>query len=191
MAMSTALKIVLGLVALVVILGVGCVASIIGINNDFVAKEESIQAQYKQNQNNYDSMWKKIKEVASVPEMYKDDMKEVFNSAIAGRYGEKGSQAMFQWIKEHNPNFDASLYTKIQTVIESGRDSFAADQKVLLDMKRVYQTRLKKFPHSLVANNLGYPKIDLAQFDIVTSGKTEEVFKTKKDDAPIKLREDS
>ena len=174
--MSTALKIVLGLVATIIILVVGCVATIIGINNDFVAKEEAIKAQYSQNQNNYDSMWKKIKEVASVPEMYRDDRKAVFTDVLTGHYGENGSQAMFQWIQEHNPNFDAALYSKIQTVIESGRDSFAADQKMLIDKKRVYQTKLKKFPNSAVANSLSFPKINLDEYGIVTSSKTEDRY---------------
>lgn len=186
--MSTGFKILLAVVGIFVITGVGCVAAVIGINNTLVAQEEGIVAQYTQNKNNYDNMWKKFKEVSQVPEMYTEDLKKVYDSAIQNRYGGKGSQAMFQWIKEHNPQFDSSMYKQIQVVIESGRNSFEANQTTLIDKKRVYQTKIKQFPTSSIAGFLGFPKIDLTKFDIVTSDTTEKTFETKKADK-INLRD--
>jgi hypothetical protein len=180
MEMSTGVKIGIAVAAIFVLVGGGCVASVIGTNNDLVAKEQGIKAQYKQNQNNYDNMWKKFKEVSQVPAMYTEDLKKVYDSAIQSRYGAGGSKAMFQWLKEHNPQFDSAMYTKIQTVVESGRNSFQADQKMLIDKKRVYETQIGQFPTSMIASWLGFPKIDLEEYDIVTSGDTEKVFKEKK-----------
>lgn len=185
--MSTGMKVLLAVGALFLVTGVGCVASVIGTNNDLVAQEASIRAQYKQNQNNYDNMWKKFKEVASVPQMYTEDLKKVYDSAIQNRYGPKGSQAMFQWLKEHNPQFDSSMYQKIQVVVEAGRNSFEANQKMLLDKKRTYETKIGQFPTNVVAGFLGFPKIDLDEYDIVTSGTTQKAFETKQADE-IQLR---
>ena len=185
--MSNGSKVAIGIVGAIVLM-VGIVGmSIVGTNNDFVKAEEGIVMQYKQNQNNYDNYIKKVAEVAQVPAMYRDDLEKVYKSAITGRYGANGSKAVFQWLKEQNPNLDSSLYLKIQQIIESGRVSFESDQKMLLDKKRVYQTNLKVFPNTVVAGVLGFPKIDLTKFDIVTSDETEQAFKTKKS-KPLKLR---
>jgi len=120
--------------------------------------------------------------------MYTDDLKKVYDGAIQARYGKEGSQAAFQWLKEHNPQFDSSMYVKLQTIIESGRNSFEANQKMLLDKKRVYETELRRFPTVLLANMMGFPKIDLDEIDIVTSSKTVKAFDSKMDDKEIKLR---
>ena len=184
--MTTLSKVLIGLGATFALFAVIAVSSVIGINNELVRHEATITAQYKQNQNNYSNYFNKLQEVAQVPAMYKNDLKEVYTAAISGRYGSGGSKAVFQWLKEQNPNFDASLYTKIQQVIESGRNSFEADQKTLLERKRVYEVALKEFPRNFVAGALGFPKLNLDEYDIVTNDATEEAFKTKKA-APIKI----
>jgi hypothetical protein len=76
----------------------------------------------------------------------------------------------------------------VQDIIEAGRNSFEADQKMLIDKKRAYETSLETFPHVMIAGMLGFPRINLGEYEIVTSDETEKVFKTGKSD-PIKLRE--
>jgi hypothetical protein len=188
LAMSKGLMIALGAAALFVVFGLGVVGCAVGFNNTCVTQENGIKAQYSQNQNSYDNMWKKIKEVAQVPEMYTDDLKKVYTSAIQGRYGASGSKAVFQWIQEHNPNVDASIYKQVQQVIEAGRLSFEAEQKMLVDKKRVYENILQVFPNSMFAGMFGFPRIDLAKFDIMTSDETQRAFETKRAE-PLRLRD--
>jgi len=185
--MSRGLIVTLAILGLFVLIGFSSCIAVVGVNNQMVQHEEGLKAQYKQNQNNYDNMWKKFKEVASVPAMYTEDLKKVYEGTMKNRYGADGSKAVFQFIKEHNPQFDASLYTQIQRVVESGRNSFEANQKTLLDKKRVYETELRTIPTSFIASFMGFPKIDLAAIDIVTSGETDKAFETKKAEQ-IKLR---
>lgn len=176
-------KVVIGLIGIAVvavIIGGSFISGLIGINNQCAAWEKSITAQYSQNKNNYDNFYKKVKEVAQVPDMYASKFKEVYDGMMKGRYGQEGSKAVFQWIQENNPQFNSSMYEKIQVVIEAGRNSFEANQKSLLDKKRVYETMLNTFPDGWFAKFTGWPKIDLKEYDIVTSDITEETFSKKK-----------
>lgn len=158
-----------------------------GVNNQCVQHEQVVKAQYEQNQNNYDNYFKKLKEVAQVPDMYTKDLKDVYASALKGRYGADGSGAVFLFVREHNPNFDSSLYKQIQQVIEAGRNDFETNQKLLIDKKRVYETYLGQFPSGAIARSFGFPRIKLEDFGIVTSDETRDTFKTKTSE-PFKVR---
>ena len=172
----------------VLLLGLYLAFAAIGFYNTATQTENGIVAQYKQNQNNYDNYFKKLREAAQVPQMYVDDMQKMWDKVMRGRYGPNGSKAMFQWIQEHNPVVDASLYGKLQTLVEAGRNSFEADQKALIDKRREYDNYRMVFPNNVLAGFLGFPKIKLEDYDIVTSEETAEVFKSKKSQ-PIRLRE--
>lgn len=185
--MSIVLKSLIATIGLLFFLLIVGSCSVIGIKNEAVSLETGLQAQYDQDRNNYANYFNKIKEMAQVPEMYVADLQKVYDGTMKGRYGAEGSKAMFQFIQEHNPNVDASLYKSIQQAMEAGRNSFAEDQKSLLDKKRVYQKFLGSSPGGDIAGFLGYPKIDLKKIDIVTNEETEQAFTTKKA-GPIKLR---
>ena len=185
--MGKGLAITLGVLLVLGISGVSCGGWVIGTRNEFVQQEQGIKAQYDQNRNNYDNFVKSVIETAGVAGKYADDLAKVTRAAIEGRYGANGSQAVFQWIQEQNPQVDASIYKKIQQVIEAGRLSFETNQKTLIDKKRVYETMLNQFPGNLVAGMMGFPKIDLDKYGIVTSDRTEKAFETKKDEA-IKIQ---
>lgn len=179
--------VVIGCISLFVIVGFTVVQSGLWFYNDAIKQEKGIEAQYQQNQNNYDNFVKKIQEASQVPSMYTDDIRKVYSAVVTGRYGASGSKAMLQFIREQNPSMDAALYKQIQQLVEAGRDSFETNQTMLLDKKRVYQVTLGQFPNNLLAKFFGFPKINLDKYDIVTSDETSDAFSTKKSKA-IKLR---
>jgi len=173
--------------AFVAIAGVSYAGCAFGFRSDCIRAEAGIKAQYSENQNNYDNMWKKFLEASQVNQAYAKDLKEVYQSAIQGRYSANGSQAAMQWIQEHNPTLDPTTYVKLQALIEAGRNSFEAEQKTLLDKKREYEVLLGSTTALFVNPFLNFPRIDLSKYDIVTSNKTQKAFEEKKDDE-IKLR---
>lgn len=184
--MSTTVKVLVAVLVVGGVLGLSILASGVGTYNDLIAQERGLEAQYKNNQNIYDNYFKKVQEAVQVSDKYAGDLRSIFVSTLQGRYGDKGSKAVFQFIKEHNPNLDSSVYLKLQQIIESGRNDFQMSQTTLLDKKRVYETNLQQFPTNLVAQVLGFPRIDLKNLDIVTSETTEKAFQTKRSE-PLKL----
>ncbi len=190
-----------GLVAASGLLLVGVVSgcSAIGWYNDSVKMESSVKAQYNNNRNEYDAFWKKVKETAQVPDKYKDDFKEVLIADTTAKYGKDGSQAMFQWFNDRDVKLDPKLYTRVQDVIEVGRNDFKRGQTELLDKQRVYQVHVNSFWGRMAGGLMGFPsevKGDLAptkdldgdgvltvlDYPIVTSKKTDTAFKNAEDD---------
>lgn len=88
---------------------------------------------------------------------------------MEGRYATGGS--FMKWIKEHNPQFDFSLYKDIMNSIEGLRAEFANVQIKLRDLKREHDNLLDTFPGSWFLSGRDHIKVQL-----VTSGKTKQVF---------------
>lgn len=139
---------------------------------------KNILAQYSQ----------KVQEAAQLSSMYSEDVAKVTTAAIEGRYGPDGSKAAWQWLQEQNPVLDASVYIKVQQLIEAGRGEFQQGQTRLIDVRRSYETSLGSFWQGMWLRIAGYPKLDLNQFKPVTTDRTEEAFSKGKEDGPLKLR---
>lgn len=157
--------------------------------------EQQITSTNENNKNVLSTYYQKVQEAAQVPGMMKDDLKEVINGALASRYGADGSKAVFNMIKENYPGVvDASLYQKIQQIVEAGRDEFKVAQTVLVDQKRMYKTFLGSFWGGMMLKLAGYPKINIGfmnsqdDFPVILTSQTENVFKAGKEAGPIKLR---
>lgn len=185
--MTKVAGILIGILAVGMILIGSLLLTVLGYYNTAVQMETTITAQYEQNKNNYTKMFNSVKEAAQVPDMYIEGLKTVYDSAIRGRYGADGAKAMFTWIKEQNPQVDNTLFVKLQTMIEANRNDFEANQKTLIDKKQIYEVYYKQMPRGFVLQLLGFPKIDMNKFGIVTGDATEKAFDTKRAD-PISLR---
>lgn len=177
---------IIGGAVAVLLAGVG-LTSYIGANNYGVGVEAEMKAKYQQSQNVRATYGQKVLEVAQVPAMYRDDLKAVTDSAISGRYGAEGSKAVFQMLKEQNPQIDASMYVKIQQVIEAGRNEFQNSQQSVLDARRSYESQLGLFWKGFWLRMAGFPKTNMDMYNPVITAETEQAFKTKRDGA-IQLR---
>jgi hypothetical protein len=88
-----------------------------------------------------------------------------------------GKQTLMKWIQESNPVFDASLYRTLMNTIEGSRNEFTMEQKKLVDIDRQLKAMKVTFPNSMILGG----KADL-DIKLVTSAKTEEAYKTGKED---------
>lgn len=173
--------------SLVAAAGLVGVVSYVSAYNTGNRLEQNIKAAYDQNKNVLSQYTNKVAEAAQIPAMQRDDLTKVVEAALKSRYGSDGSKAMFQWIQEQNPNINSEVYTKLQQIIEAGRNDFQQAQAEFIDKKRVYETQLGYLWRGFWLRTAGYPKIDLASYKIVTDEKTEEAFKSGKQ-TPIELR---
>jgi len=168
------------LVVLLVVVALGAVVigSYITNFNYGNRVERQIEATHTDNRNVLAQYSTRIMEMAQVPDMYKEDVMEIYEGALTGRYGDNGSQAMFQFLQEQNPQIDASLYTNIQQSMEAGRNKFENSQTRLIDLKRGYETRLGSFYSGFWLGVAGYPRIDLNDFNIVVNDYSNEAFES-------------
>ena len=171
----------LGVVATVV--GVIAISYISNANYGNRA-ERTLEATWADNENVLAQYSLKISEIAQVPAMYRNDVKDIYKEVLAGRYGDNGSQAMFQFLKEQNPQIDAGLYKAIQQAMEAGRNEFRVAQTRLIDQKRVYVTNLGYVWKGMWLEIAGYPMLNVGfqggadDFEIITSEYAIEAFET-------------
>jgi hypothetical protein len=149
--------------------------------------ENVIAATFEDNKNVLAQYSNRIAEAAQIPAMQRDDLTAVVTAALDARYGEEGSQAMFQFIQEQNPNIDSAVYVELQRIISGGREDFRIAQTRLIDQKRVYETALGSFWGGTWMRVAGYPKVDLDEYVIVTNARTEDAFDSGQEEA-IELR---
>ena len=177
---------VLGVVAVIGTIGVGSYISAYNTGNRM---ENNIIATYEDNEQILGQYGQKLGEAVQVPGLMKDDLKDVLAGAMAGRYGENGSQAVFQMITENYPGqVDASLYVQVQRIIEAGRDEFKAAQTRLVDQRRQYNTAIGSFWQGTWMGFAGYPKINLDDYKPISTARAASVFQEGQESAPIKLR---
>jgi len=183
--MSTAAKILIGLVAAGVLMFGATACTAISFNNGCVDLENQLKAQWEKNQAVYDTMWKSVQETAGVAEAHADKVKEIAIATIEGRY-KNDNQVLFKAIAEANGQpLPADLYKKVQQIIEAKRNEFQANQTTLVAMKQTYNNKLQKFPGSVYAGVMGFPRIKMEDYEIVTSSKTKKTFETKEDNEPM------
>jgi len=126
--------------------------------SDAVKLENTTKAQWMDNQNTYDNFWKTVKEVAQVPDKYKEDFKQLLVAETTAKYGPEGSKATFQWFQDRGINFDAGMYRKVQDVIESGRQDFKRSQTTLLDKQRKVADMTQSYWGSVMAGHYDFPR---------------------------------
>lgn len=167
---------VTGLVAVVIAVVLG--VYLLSTYNAQATLLNTYNMKVKDNQSEFDNMFKKISQVTQISVAKKDAFKEVFTAYAEARTSKSQNQ-MMTWVKENAPNFDLSIYDKVLNVITGSRDSWTFRQKELVGIAEQYNLNLSVQPRGFILKLFGFQIIDPK---IITSSRTEEAFRTGKDD---------
>lgn len=170
----------------VLMLGIFGIMQYVGLSNQEVQLASQFKAQQEKNKAEFDNTWKIIQQVAEVSDEYKESFAKIYPAIMAGRYGNARGGSLMSWVTESNPTFDTSLYSKLINAIEEQRTLFTAEQAKLIDIKREHDVLVQTFPGSFFLTGRQLPDMI-----IVTSAKTDDAFKTGKDDDVKLFKKDS
>ena len=127
--------------------------------DNMVGIENSIDANYKSYENTYSNYFLSIKEMAKVSDKYSDRFKDIYSDIMMKRYsGSDGQDAMFNLIREDNPNFSSELFTNIQQKIASGRKEMNLKENLIVDSKRVAYNKLDNLFSGLILKSFDFPR---------------------------------
>jgi hypothetical protein len=173
------------IIAIVGFIGIGLVGAVVllimgmSLYNSEITLRNTITAKQTDNKNQMDAMWKNISQVAQVTEEQKKALIEIFSGYAQARSGDNKGGSLANWIHEAVPNVDTSTFNNLQNIIVAQRDGFKFRQTELLDLGREHDNLIMKFPGNVFGGFFGWKHIDLV---IVTSTRTEDSFKSGKDD---------
>jgi hypothetical protein len=179
--MNKTLIAVLGFLGVCVITGIVLLGIGVSFHNKEVTLRNAISAKQTDNKNQMDAMWKNISQVAQVAEKDRESLSAIFKDYAGARSGTSDNRVIFKWITEAVPNVqvNSAVFQNLQNIILSQRDGFKFRQTELLDLGREHNNLLTKFPGIVIASVLGRKQIELV---IITSTRTEDAFKSGKDD---------
>ena len=156
-------------------------------NDIGVTAENSIDAQYKANQNHLGQLTLKVKEALGVAKLNNAELERIIRSSLEGRYGNDGEgakQAML-WVKENYPGtYDPSLMLNVQQTILAGRTDFQAKQDLLIDKVAVYKTQTETVWSGFWLGLSGFPRptFDYKRYEPVLAEGPAETFEKKIDE---------
>jgi len=167
------LKIGVGFGVFAIALGIMALVWGIGVSNREIRLRNKIAEQQEVMGLNYDKMWKVLKQQAQIPDKYKSDFKEVYQTIMEGRYNDANRGQFMAWIKEHNPQYDSTMYNKLMVSIEANRTEFFMEQKKLRSFKKEHDDLVMVFPSSIIVGSRG--TIDVK---FITSAATKAAIET-------------
>lgn len=185
---KTLVAVLLLLVGLIVVPAIGFIGMYVSTSNTNTNFEANIEKFHKASQNTLSAYTLKIQDMAQIPEMYKNDLKEVINATFQGRYGKDGSKAVTQFMTENNLPFDSSMYKSLQVAMEAGRNEFKLSQDKKLDVCTGYEKQRNYVMSGFFSTMAGFPKKDVDSLcKIVLDKQTNKAFDTGEAET-LKLR---
>ena len=172
------LIVTLAVLGVIAVEGFTLIGTVISYSNNEVTLRTAIEAKQKDNNSEFDNMYKKISQVAQVSKKQLDALKDIFNSYADARTTDGGGQLM-KWVQESVPNVDTSTMNNLQNIITASRDAWTMRQKELVDLHREHTKLMRIFPSGFVLKLLGRKELEIT---IVTSTRTDNAFATGKDD---------
>lgn len=163
------------LILFVVVGGLACTG--ISLFNSEVSIRNQAEAQQDVCKLYQDKMWKVVAQQAQIAETAKDAFMKIYPKIMSERYSNARGGALMSFIQEQNPNFDLRLYEKLSVSVEAQREGFFREQSKLRDLARQHKSLLENFP-GVALTMIGRTPV---QIQLITSDKTDDVYRTGKE----------
>ena len=160
----------------IVVVAIVLITMFFSYNNKEINLRKEAEAQRGKIESVHDKMWKVIKQKANVTEEYREMFEKVYPEIIAGRYSGDGASAM-KWIKEANPEIDASLYKDLMQAIEIQREHLNTAQTRMIDVIREREALIESYPSRWFISNKSQ-----IEYEVISSTRTKTVMGTGLDD---------
>ena len=158
---------------------------VINFNNSMISLQQQIEAKSADNRQIYSSIRIKIEQAGLVANQYSDQVVRALEIASEKRDCGGVAKGAMLWLKEENPSIDPSTYLKLQQIIEAEFTRFEANQTTLLDIGRIYKSRIRQFPGNIFAAVLGISLDDIAAYmTVLTSAESRRDFDSGEMTAP-------
>lgn len=156
-----------------------CVAQWFKYADIGASAETSIKYSWENNRQILGQYTIKVSEAAQIQKRYSDDLSKLMEKALTSRYGEEGSKATWQFIKEQNGNLSPEIYKNVMQIIEAGRTKFENSQTDLLERKRSYETLTIKPWSKFWLGLADYPTEGFFEkYNVITSESAKQQFET-------------
>jgi hypothetical protein len=163
----------------------GFMLSVVGVKDTFSRVQNGISTSYEDYKTVHTAHVLKIQGMAQVPKMAAGHIKEIITAALEGRYGDKGSQAVFQAIQEQNPNVPPDLYQNLSKEMSGGQEDIKAAARKVNDQKNIAYNQLDATYSGFVLKSLyDYPTKNIGyeggkdDYKVAVSELTNEAVKT-------------
>lgn len=158
------------------------------LHDDAIVWEANIVQKNQESENVLSRVNTTIQGLAGTVNIYAEDVKSVITAAVQGRYGDKGSQAVFQMIQEKNPDVSPVLYQKLADAIEGGNREFEIIQTRKIEVCTGYRKVLGYLVRGSLLKMADFPRFDLEDnCKVISDASTKDAFGTGIR-APMKLR---
>jgi hypothetical protein len=170
----------IGIIGGLIILIFSLVTGAIGFSNS----EVDLRNRYKQKGDErtafYDKMWKTFSQKGQIALKNDSSFTRNINAIMEGR--KDAPQLFMKWVTETNPNANynevSELYKDLSRAVESQRDGFFMQEKMMQGIVLEHSNLIEKFPGSFY--NLFFKRSKL-EYKPITSDRTDDVIKTGKD----------
>lgn len=170
----------IALIGGLIIFAISLFSGFIGFSNNEVDLKNRFGQKMDERTAFYDKMWKTLSQKSQVALKNDSSFAQNVNAIMTGR---KDAQGLFmKWVTESNPNanFDqvSVLYQDLSRAIESQRDGFFMEEKMIQGIVLEHNNLLQKFPGSFYNYFFGRKALI---YKPITSDRTDDVIKTGKD----------
>jgi hypothetical protein len=170
---------IFGGIAIIALIIIG---NVISVHNQEVEVRNLFTQKMDERKAFYDKLYKVLAQKSQIALKNDTSFRKNIEIVMAGRKDAQG--VVMKWITESNPNAQYSevsaLFKDLSRAVEAQREGFFDEEKQIQDIVRTHNNLLQKFPSGFILTTfMGAKPLVYAP---ISSSRTDEVFKTGKDD---------